>query len=116
MGRFFLKAATSRVGIVVMVFAALLAWHKLDKSSAAREAVVEYVADVELAAAEAERENLQDRLERAREANDALQARITESEKEASDAEAEIRRYIKATDAPDGCRADPGLLERLRAN
>eukprot|EP00903_Cladosiphon_okamuranus_P001614 g1612.t1 len=47
----------SRIGAVAMALlvlaAALFTWHKLDKSSAVRSAVTSYVADVELAAAEA---------------------------------------------------------------
>lgn len=106
---------TSRVGIVLVIAAALFAWHKIDKSSAVREAVVGYVADVELQAAETHAEILQARIARLEAANAALGASLAIAEQEARDAEAARLDYLERTPAPPAdCTVSRDLLDLLR--
>lgn len=109
------KFLTSRVGIVLAIGAGLFAWHTLDKGSAVRDAVVRYVADVEIQAAEAEAEILRARIERLKSANAALNASLEEAEQEARDAETARLEYLERTPAPPpGCTVGPDLLDLLR--
>lgn len=106
---------TSRVGIVLVIAAALFAWHKIDKGSAVREAVVGYVADVELRAAETHAEILQARIARLEAANAALGASLEEVQQEARDAEAARLDYLERTPAPPAdCTVSRDLLDLLR--
>ena len=116
LGSALLRFATSRVGLLILLGATLFAWHKIDKTSAVREAVVGYVADVELAAAQREAAVLRQRAERLRLANENLRASLARAEKEADDAEAERARYLEQNPLPpDACGVGLDLLDLLRA-
>lgn len=107
-----LRFLTSGPGLVLVIGLALFTWHKIDKSSAIREAVVGYVADVELeAAAEAEKV-LRQRAARLEEANSALRAQREQDEKELADAQEALLTYVEST--PSGCAVSRDLLDRLR--
>lgn len=109
------RLATSRLGLIVILCAALFAWHKIDKGSAVREAVVGYVARVELRAAEAEAESLRGRIERLRTANTALQESVEHAQQEARDAEITQRDYLSRTpEPPADCAVGPDLLRLLQ--
>jgi hypothetical protein len=110
-----LRFLTSRTGIVLVIAASLFAWHKIDKGSAVRDAVVRYVADVELQAAETEAELLRARIARLEAANTALNTSLAEAEQEAQDAEATRLEYLERTPAPPAdCAVGPDLLDLLR--
>ncbi len=87
----------SRTGAVVIAFlavaAALYTWHRLDKSSAVRSAVTSYVADVELAAAEAELAAARKRAEAAEAANFSFQRQLSEAEAIATIQAQELSNY-----------------------
>ncbi len=109
-----LRLATSRLGLILILCAALFAWHKLDKGSAVRDAVVGYVADTELRAAEVHAEILRARINRLEAANAALGASLAEAEQEARDAEAARLDYLERTPAPPAdCTVSRDLLDLL---
>lgn len=104
---------TSRTGAILTAFlavgAALFTWHKLDKSSAVRQAVSSYVADVELSAAEAELAVLKRRAAALETANFSFQQQLTESEAIRTKQAMELDDYVSTVDAV----VDRPLLERL---
>lgn len=106
------KLASSRAGIVCLIGLALFTWHQVDRSSAVRRAVAEYVADVELATARAERDELKRRRAAINTANRYLQTEIALAEAAALTANEELAHY--ETTVADVCRVDGALLERLR--
>jgi hypothetical protein len=99
---------------VVIIVAALFTWHKIDKGSAVRKAIIGYVADVELSAERAENERLASILARERSANTKLQQQIDAAETTAASARERIRNYEEENPSPVGCRADAAFIERLR--
>lgn len=115
-GTYALKFLRSRTGMIVLIVSALWTWHTLDKGSAVREAVVGYVADVELAAAEAKAETLQGLLDGMTEANAMLARQTEKAQKEAADAVADREEYLGQTSVPAGCVVGDDLLGILRAN
>jgi hypothetical protein len=109
------RLATSRLGLIVILCLALFTWHKIDKGSAVRDAVVRYVARVELQAAETEAQALRGRIERLETANAALRGSIAVAQQEARDAEAARLDYLGRTPAPPAdCTVSPDLLDLLR--
>ena len=108
---FFLKLATSRMGLFAIAGLALFTWHTLDKGSAVRKAVAGYVADVELAAANAELEVLRQREAALRQANFTFQMRLTESEALATRQTMEIESYESRV--ADVCVVDDDLIDQL---
>jgi len=103
----------SRTGAILTAFlavgVALFAWHRFDKSSAVRQAVTSYVADVELAAAEAELATLKQRAAALEAANFSFQQQLTESEALRTRQALELDDYVStARDV-----VDRPLLERL---
>ena len=109
------RIATSRLGLLTLLCAGLLAWHQIDKGSAVREAVVWYVADVELTAAEAEARLLRAQIGRLKEASEALEDAILRAEQEAQDAETARLEYLAQNPSPPAdCAVGPDLLDLLR--
>lgn len=106
-GRFF----TSGPGLILVIGLALFTWHKLDKSSAVREAVVSYVADAELAAAEAEQRVLQERAENLEAANAVLRFQTERDERKLADAQKALLEYVESN--PSGCTVSDDLTDRL---
>ncbi len=94
------------------VLVALLAWHKLDKGSAVRQAVVGYVARVELTSARVELAEIRRRQAVADAARRHLQSQIERAEAQAEAAAEELEHYVSQVD--EGCIVQPGLVERLR--
>ncbi len=115
-GPFLWKLATSRAGIVVIIFAALFAWHKMDKSSAVRNAVVGYIASVELEAAKTRNATLLVRAERAEAATLLLQQAVADAELEQRNVEAEFEAFRANTTLDGGPLVTRELLDILRAN
>lgn len=112
-----LNFMTSRAGIVLTIALALFSWHKFDKSSAVREAVVRYVASVELEAAEAETKAIQRRLVLAEAANTSLRDRALEAEQEMEDAQRALETYLVDNPLEAGtCSVDGQLLGILRSD
>lgn len=105
----------SRTGAILIAFlavgAALFIWHKLDKSSAVRQAVTSIVADVELSAAEAELAALKRRAAALEAANFSFQRQLTESEALRTQQALELDAYVSTVGAD--CAVDRPLLERL---
>lgn len=107
-----LRFFTSGPGLVLLIALALFTWHRLDRSSAVREAVVGYVAGVELAAKEAEARVLRQRAANLQAANRELQDQIEQDERETADVQDALREYVESN--PSGCVVSPDLLDRLR--
>ena len=113
---FIMKLLGTRAGAVAAVLVALLAWHHFDKSSAVRRAVVGYVADVELTAAQAQIEEAKRRRAITSAANTHLLERLQVAEGEAQKIAREIELYEAENEInPDGV-VDRGLLLRLLGN
>ena len=87
-------------------------WHQVDKSSAVRKAVVEYVADVELTAARVQLEELKRRKVVTDRANRRFLSLIEQANVEAEAASQELEHYVSTV--KDSCIVQPGLFERLR--
>lgn len=86
------RTATSRIGIVVLIALALFAWHTLDKHSAVRRAVAEYVAGAELEAARAEADYERRQRRAAEQAKNEARKRAVLATRMAEDRAAEIDR------------------------
>ncbi|KZM49055.1 hypothetical protein [Labrenzia sp. OB1] len=103
----------SRTGAILTAFAAvglaLFTWHTFDKSSAVRAVVSSFVADVELAAAEAELAVLKRRTAALETANFSFQQQLTESEALRTQQALELDDYVSTVDAV----VDRPLFERL---
>lgn len=107
---------SSRIGLAVILCAALWAWHVIDKSQAITTARDGYVRQVELAAAQAELEELRRRAAVANDANRVLQEKVQAFEGEALRFAAELEAFENETDVnPEGI-VDHNLLRRLRSN
>ena len=112
----FRNRTTSMISGVVIVAVALFAWHKLDKSSAVRSAVSEYVAATEIAALRAQIAEANRRAAIANEAAERLQERVQAAQGEALRLAAEIEQYEAENDIPISGRVEPDLARRLRGN
>ncbi|ERP93616.1 hypothetical protein Q669_01870 [Labrenzia sp. C1B10] len=106
----------SRTACAALAIAAVLGgffvWHKVDKSSAVRQAVVEYVADAELTAARVQLEELKRRKVVTERANRRFLSLIDQANAEAEAAAKELEHYVSTVG--DGCTLQPDLFERLR--
>jgi len=109
-----LRLLFSRGGIVVMIGLALFTWHTLDKGSAVRQAVVQYVAGVELAAAEAELAEMKRRAVAANVAAEQLQEKVAAAEGEALRMSLAIEEWESSNAINADGVVDARLLERLR--
>lgn len=112
----FRNKTTSAITAVVVVAIALFAWHKIDKNSAIRAAVMEYVADVELTAARAQIAEANRRAAIAAAATSQLQERVQVAEGEAIRIAREIEQYEAENEIPTSGRVDGGIFDRLRGN
>jgi len=110
------RVLTSRTGIAVIVIGALFTWHQLDKSSAIRRTVVRYVADVELAAAEAENKSLREQAARLAAANRTLLLSAQDDEKEIEDVKRTHREYLEAHPTSPDCAPDADFFDLLQSN
>jgi F0F1-type ATP synthase membrane subunit b/b' len=106
----------SRTACAALAIAAVLGgffvWHKVDKSSEVRRAVVEYVADAELTAARVQLEELKRRKVVTERANRRFLSLIDQANAEAEAAAQELEHYVSTVG--DGCILQPYLFERLR--
>ncbi|WP_298981606.1 hypothetical protein [uncultured Roseibium sp.] len=106
------RSRTGAIAIALCVLAmALFTWHKLDKSSAVRSAVASYIADVELAAANAEVTALRKQAQALATANLTFQFQLTESEAIRTKQAEELDTYVSTVGAD--CIVDRPLFERL---
>ncbi|WP_102867648.1 hypothetical protein [Pseudovibrio exalbescens] len=110
------KVLSSRAGLAVMTMFVLFTWHKLDKGSAVRTAVAEYVAADELATARALNKALSEKLEKERAAAQAFELARQRTALEAAQLAEEIAAYEKTSSVPVQCVVSDQLVERLRAN
>lgn len=106
---------TSRNGQVVLLIAALWAWHVHDKNVALRQAREGYVLQVELAAREAELTLVRERLAATDEANRALRDKIRAAEDDELRDALELEAFERETEVNSECRVDADLLRQLRA-
>lgn len=107
---------TSVISTLVILAALLFGWHKIDKSSAVRSAVANYVADVELATARARIDEADRRVRIAEDATSRLQERIQVAEGEAIRAARAVERYEAENEIPSSGRVEPDLFDLLRGN
>ena len=112
----FRNRTTSAITAVVVIALALFGWHKLDKSSAVRAAVMKYVADVELTAARAQIAEANRRARIATEANTRLDEKMQAAQGDALRYEAEIEAYEQQTTVSADGRVSNDLFDRLRGN
>jgi hypothetical protein len=106
----------SRVACSVIAIAAVLGglfvWHWVDKSSAVRRAVVEYVAKAELTSARVQLEELKRRKVVSDQANRRIQSEIEQATAEAEAVAQELEHYVSTVE--DSCVLQPDLIDRLR--
>ena len=112
----FRNRTTSAITAVVIIMLVLFGWHKLDKSSAVRAAVMKYVADVELTAARAQIAEANRRARIATEANTRLDEKMQAAQGDALRYEAEIEAYEQQTTVSADGRVSDDLFDRLRGN
>ncbi|WP_298963824.1 hypothetical protein [uncultured Roseibium sp.] len=105
------RTACSALAIAA-VLGGIFIWHLVDKSSAVRKAVVEYVADVELTEARARLAELKRRKVVTDRANRRFLSLIEQANAEAEAASQELEHYVSTVE--DSCIVQPGLFERLR--
>lgn len=103
----------SRTGAIVIAVAVLggglYLWHKIDKSSAVRRAVASYIADVELAAVNAELALTKKAHDASLAANQAYEAELAQAETLRTEQAMELDSYVSTVDTV----VDDALLERL---
>ena len=112
----FRNRTTSAITAVVVIMLVLFGWHKLDKSSAVRAAVMKYVADVELTAARAQIAEANRRARIAAEASTRLDEKMQAAQGDALRYEAEIEAYEQQTTVSADGRVSDDLFDRLRGN
>lgn len=115
-GFLFKNRTTSVISSVLIIAAALFAWHTLDKGSALRAAVSEYVAKVELETARSEIEEMKRRAIVAEEANMRLNERVQAAQGEVIRAEREMQAYEAENSIPKSGLVEPDLFDLLRGN
>lgn len=112
----FRNRTTTAISALLIVLGLLFAWHQIDKRSAVRQAVLEYVADTEIKVLQAQIEEANRRAAIASEAQDRLEQRLQVAESKARRIALEIKQYEAENEInPDGV-VDSGLLLRLRGN
>lgn len=112
----FRNRTTSMLAGAAALAGILFAWHTIDKNSAVKQAMVRFVAATELAASEAEAEELRRALIAQRAAAVRLQEEIQMAETIAAERAAEIERYELENEInPEGV-ADDSLLGRMQSN
>ncbi|MEP3429452.1 MAG: hypothetical protein ABJN98_12275 [Roseibium sp.] len=105
-----LGSSTGAILIAASVLAGgLFLWHKIDKSSAVRSAVIGFVAKVELSAAEEELKAVKLRNVALTYANNSFSRRMSAAEALQSDQAQELETYVSTVDGI----VDRSLLERL---
>jgi len=104
------RTACSAIAIAA-VLGGFFVWHQVDKSSAVRKAVSEFVADAELTAARVQLEELKRRQAITDGARRRLQSEIDRANAQAEAAAQELEHYVSTVG--DGCTLQPDLFERL---
>lgn len=107
---------SASISTLLIVGAVLFGWHKIDKTSAVRQAVAGYVADVELATAQARITEANRRAAVAGEVRERLEERLAALEGTAVRQAREIEQYEAENEVNDMCVVDDRVLERLRGN
>ncbi|MEM5581805.1 MULTISPECIES: hypothetical protein [unclassified Roseibium] len=97
---------------VTAVLGSFFLWHTIDRTSAVRRAVAEYVAKNELMAARAQLVETKRRKSVSDRAREHLQTEIDKATAQADAAIEELEHYVSAVE--DTCVVHPGLVERLR--
>lgn len=99
------------VAALAVAALSLFVWHQVDKGSAVRHAVASYVADVEVAALQAELAE-QRRMRAATDfANRSLKDDLALAEADAEAANRELETYVSTVDP--SCTVGPALFRRL---
>lgn len=111
---FILPFLKSRAGMLVMLSLALFSWHKIDKSSAVRKAVVAYVADVELSAQRRSLEIADIRIAALKKANGKLALDIGELTRDAQANTERASALINGYSPIEGCVVGSNLIGLLR--
>lgn len=112
----FRNKTTSVITAVVVIALALFSWHKFDKSSAVRAAVMKYVADVELTSARAQIVEANRRARIATEANTSLDQKVQAAQGDELRYGMEVEAYEHQTTVSADCRVGDDLFGRLRGN
>lgn len=103
------------VAALCLVAAALFAWHKIDKSSAVKQAVSGYVAATEIASLNAELSELKRRTRVAEEATHRFNEKTQVAAGELAMLKSEIEDYERQNPISPTCRVDDHLLGKLRS-
>lgn len=112
----FRNRTTSAISGVLIVAGLLFAWHTLDKNSAVRQAVDQYVAEAEITSLRAQIAEANRRAAVAEDATERLEEQAQVARGEAIRLAAEIEQYEAANDIPSSGRVEPDLFDRLRGN
>lgn len=104
----------SRLGIAVMVAAAALGWHYIDKAAAVRGAQEELADKVQIGTLQAQLAAANQRALVAKAANENLIEQIEIAEIEADTARIELDQYAENFAVNADCAVDGSVLERLR--
>ena len=113
-GMLFANRVTTGITCALMLIGAAFAWHKLDKSSAVRQAVIGYVAQAELDAATAQINEANRRALVAEEAADRLLVRVRDAEAASLQHEQEIESYVSQNKIHPSCVAGDTVFDFLR--
>ena len=105
------RAACSLFSLVAVI-GGLFVWHQVDKTSAVRRALANYVAHSELQALRVHLNEANRRHAVAQTARKQLEAEIEQATAQAEAAAEELEHYVSTVE--DNCVVDPGLRERLR--
>lgn len=113
-GMLFANRVTTGITCALILTDAAFAWHKLDKNSAIRQALVGYVAQAELDAATAQINEANRRAQIAEEAADLLLARVRDAEAASLQHEQEIDSYVLQNKIHPSCVAGDTVFDLLR--
>ncbi len=112
----FRNRTTSVISAFIIAALALFTWHQIDKRSAVRQAVIEYVADTEIKVLQDQIKEANRRAAIASEAQARLEERLQVAEGEARRIAREIEQYEAENEINPDSVVDSGLLLRLRGN
>lgn len=108
------KLITSRIGLAVIGVSLALLYHYIDKAVAVRNAEEALADKTEIAALNAENDELKRRAEIAEGALEAFTEEHVAAKEAAAEAEQELEAYVASTEVNRECVVDGSVLERLR--
>jgi hypothetical protein len=112
----FRNRTTTALTALLTLLGFLFAWHQVDKDSAVRQAVIEYVADTEIKVLQAQIAEANRRAEIAETQAAHLAEREQVTKGELIRMNAEIAAYEAEHDIPISGRVEPSVFDRLLGN